>query len=79
MGSIAPTVEWLPQPPRDARSSRSSQPLVPVLREALARLQDIGRFIEPDYEDAGWVSYRLAELLPLDPAAAAPARDRRSQ
>ena len=24
------------------------------------------RFIEPDYEDASWVSYRLAELLPLD-------------
>jgi len=26
----------------------------------------IGRFIEPDYEDAAWVSHRLAELLPLD-------------
>jgi hypothetical protein len=42
------------------------QPLVPLLRRALAQLTTIGRFIEPDYEDASWVGHRLAELLPLD-------------
>ncbi len=26
----------------------------------------MGRFIEPSYEDASWVSYRLGELLPID-------------
>jgi Lon protease-like protein len=33
----------------------------------MTRMASIGRFIEPNYEDAGWVSHRLAELLPLDP------------
>jgi uncharacterized protein len=41
------------------------QPLVGVLREALSRLGDLGRFIEPDYDSANWVSYRLTELMPL--------------
>jgi Lon protease-like protein len=41
------------------------EPLVKVLREVLSRLEKLGRFIEPRYEDATWVSYRLAELLPL--------------
>jgi Lon protease-like protein len=26
----------------------------------------MGRFIEPDYDDAAWVGYRVAELLPLE-------------
>ena len=42
------------------------QPLVPLLRQALAKLTTVGRFIEPNYQDASWVSHRLAELLPLD-------------
>jgi Lon protease-like protein len=42
------------------------QPLIPLLREALAQLKTMGRFMAPDYEDACWVGYRLAELLPLD-------------
>jgi Lon protease-like protein len=32
----------------------------------MARLGNLGRFIEPNYEDASWVSHRLAELLPLE-------------
>ena len=43
-------------------------PLVGVLRKVMARLANIGRFIEPKYEDASWVSHRLAEFLPLQPA-----------
>jgi Lon protease-like protein len=42
------------------------QALVPLLREALGQLKTIGRFMQPDYEDACWVGYRIAELLPLD-------------
>jgi uncharacterized protein len=44
------------------------QPLVPILRQALAKLTSIGRFVEPAYQDSSWVSYRLAELLPLEQA-----------
>jgi Lon protease-like protein len=58
-------IEWLEDAGRVSLPARL-QPLVPVLREALGQLKTIGRFIAPDYEDACWVGYRLAELLPLD-------------
>jgi Lon protease-like protein len=58
-------IEWLEDAGRVSLPPRL-QPLVPVLREALGQLKTIGRFIAPDYEDARWVGYRLAELLPLD-------------
>jgi Lon protease-like protein len=58
------SVEWLAD--RSGMSMGAQfEPLVKVLREALSRLQSIGRFIEPNYDDATWVSYRLAELLSL--------------
>ncbi|MGA8705883.1 MAG: LON peptidase substrate-binding domain-containing protein [Steroidobacteraceae bacterium] len=59
-------VEWL-QEPAPAAVPDEFQPLLPVLRGALAQLKTIGHFVEPDYGDASWVSYRIAELLPLDP------------
>ena len=58
------SVEWNPDPtgiPIDPKYG----PLVAVLRDALSRLSNLSQFIEPRYEDATWVSYRLAELLPL--------------
>jgi uncharacterized protein len=58
-------IEWLGDTGRVSLPPRL-QPLVPLLREALGQLKTIGRFIAPDYEDACWVGYRLAELLPLD-------------
>ena len=58
-------VEWMPQVAR-AAVAEEYQPLVPLLRRALAQLTTIGQFIEADYEDASWVGHRLAELLPLD-------------
>jgi Lon protease-like protein len=57
-------VEWTADPvgvPIDPRF----ESLVTVLRDALSRLANLSQFIEPRYEDATWVSYRLAELLPL--------------
>jgi hypothetical protein len=59
------SVEWI----EDAKGvpvAAQFRPLVPLLRQAMAKMTTIGRFIEPDYEDASWVSHRLAELLPLD-------------
>jgi Lon protease-like protein len=58
-------VEWLEEAGRVCVPERL-QPLVPLLREALGQLKTIGRFMEADYEDACWVGYRIAELLPLD-------------
>lgn len=58
-------VEWLEDAGRVCVPERL-EPLVPLLREALGQLKTIGRFLEPDYEDACWVGYRIAELLPLD-------------
>lgn len=59
-------VQWLrerastPPPPQ-------FESLVSALRKAIASLINSKRFIEPHYEDAGWISHRLAELLPLEP------------
>ncbi|HEY3809739.1 MAG TPA: LON peptidase substrate-binding domain-containing protein [Steroidobacteraceae bacterium] len=58
-------VEWLTEAARLPVADEFA-PLLPVLRGALAQLKSVGHLIEPDYEDAGWVSYRVAELLPLD-------------
>jgi hypothetical protein len=60
------TVDWLPETPLTPLD-RQFAPLVEILRKVMTRMASIGRFIEPNYEDADWVSHRLAELLPLDP------------
>jgi len=60
-------VEWLREPPAEPLEPQF-RPLAQMVREALASLTNSQRFIEPHYEDAGWVSHRLAELLPLEPA-----------
>jgi len=61
------TVQWLEEPPATPLEPQFA-PLVSVLRRVMARLAEIGRFIEPNYEDASWVSHRLAEFLPLEAA-----------
>ena len=57
-------VQWVVEP-AGVPVSDEHRPLLEILRDALSRLSKLGRFIEPAYDDAGWVSYRLAELLPL--------------
>ena len=59
------TIEWMQDAPLTPLDPQF-QPLVSVLRKVMARLESIGRFIEPNYEDASWVSHRLAEFLPLE-------------
>ena len=58
-------VEWLDET-RLVPVPAQFQALVTVLRDAIVRLDSVARFLEPNYEDAAWVSHRLAELLPLD-------------
>jgi uncharacterized protein len=58
-------IEWLPEPKR-VPVAATFAPLLPLLRTALGQLKAMSRYIEPDYEDASWVSYRLGELLPLE-------------
>ena len=61
-------VEWLAEP-ESSPLQPAQGPLVPVLQRVLARLDATARFLEPRYDDAGWVGCRCAELLPLDAAA----------
>lgn len=61
-------VEWLPEP-ESSPLEAAQQPLVRVLQRVLAELGETARFLEPRYDDAGWVGCRCAELLPLDDAA----------
>jgi hypothetical protein len=58
---------WLPEPPPSPPAPQFARE-VSALRKAIASLINSQRFFEPHYEDAGWVSHRLAELLPLEPA-----------
>jgi uncharacterized protein len=58
-------VEWLTEP-RVSPLEAEHRALVPLLREAMAKLTTVARYLEADYDDAAWVGYRLAELLPLD-------------
>ncbi len=62
------TVEWLQEAPHTPLEAQF-QPLIPLLRRVMARIESIGRFLEPRYDDASWVGHRLAELLPLEPPA----------
>jgi Lon protease-like protein len=58
------SIQWLPEPAKVAPAPQFAA-LAQMLRKALAHLTLPGRFIEPRYDDADWVSCRLAELLPL--------------
>lgn len=59
------TVEWLAAPAASALEPQH-RPLARLLRRVLQELGATGRHLEADFDDAGWVANRLAELLPLD-------------
>lgn len=61
-------VDWLPEPEPCALDD-SQQTLAQLLRRVLDTLGDAQCLLEPRYDDAGWVSWRIAELLPLDSEA----------
>jgi hypothetical protein len=59
-------VEWLPVP-ESTPLAAADEPLVAVLRKVLVKMGETGRFLHPRFEDADWVSNRIAELLPIPP------------
>jgi uncharacterized protein len=57
-------VDWLDAEPTNLLPE-SAYPLAELLRQILAQVPEHYHGIEPRYDDASWVGYRLAELLPL--------------
>jgi len=61
-------VEWLAEAPPSAVAPEH-RPLTRLLRRVLQELGDTARHLDADFDDAGWVSNRLAEFLPLERSA----------
>lgn len=61
-------VEWLAEPAPSAVAPEHL-PLTRLLRRVLRELGDTARHLDADFDDAGWVSNRLAEFLPLERSA----------
>ena len=61
-------VEWL-SPSTPSALEPQHRPLADVLRRVLQELGDTARHLQTDFDDAGWVSNRLAEFLPLERSA----------
>ena len=57
-------VEWLPEEPA-AAMPETRRELAEILRQIIQQVEGVYAELEPQYEDAGWVSNRLAELLPI--------------
>jgi hypothetical protein len=58
-------VEWMADPGPDA-IAEEHRPLALVLRRVLQELGETARHLDADFDDADWVSNRLAEFLPLE-------------
>mgnify|MGYP004701882379 CR=1 FL=1 len=57
-------VEWLPQEP-SVPLSDTARPLAEMLQQLLAQMAERYAAVLPRYQDASWVGYRLAEIMPL--------------
>ena len=57
-------VEWLPDEP-SAILPDTAKPLAELLKTLLVQIKERYASITPAYEDALWVGYRLAEILPM--------------
>jgi len=67
-GLLTGTVRWLPEPPVLPVPEHLAE-VVPLLRRLIEKFGG-GHVVEPyRYDDAGWVSTRFAEWLPLKPEA----------
>jgi len=65
-GLLVGEVELLPEPPEQPLP----EPYRPLLKVLETVIGDLGRLyedIEKRYDDAGWVGYRFAEILPMPP------------
>jgi Lon protease-like protein len=61
-------IEWRAAPAATPLSAHH-QPLASVLRRVIPKLGKLTAHLQPDYDDAEWVSNRFAEFLPLDNTA----------
>jgi Lon protease-like protein len=59
------TVEWAP-PERATELPADYQHLAALLRKVLPELGEIYQPVPKHFDDAGWVSARLAEILPIN-------------
>ncbi|MDE2090453.1 MAG: LON peptidase substrate-binding domain-containing protein [Gammaproteobacteria bacterium] len=57
-------VDWLPEEPAMPLPD-TAKPLAELLQQILAQVQERYALVTTAYEDASWVGYRLAEILPL--------------
>lgn len=57
-------VEWLPQEP-SVPLPDTARPLAEMLQQLLAQMAERYAAVLPRYQDASWVGYRLAEIMPL--------------
>ncbi len=57
-------VEWLPQEP-SVPLPDTARPLAEMLQQLLAQMAKRYAMVLPRYQDASWVGYRLAEIMPL--------------
>jgi Lon protease-like protein len=62
VGEVIDLPEDAPQP-----LPAEGVPFAAMLRQLLPRLGDPYSFVDPRYDDSGWVANRVAELAPLDP------------
>ncbi|MDG2376305.1 MAG: LON peptidase substrate-binding domain-containing protein [Woeseiaceae bacterium] len=60
-------VELLP-PPSACKLPEEYKPLAKILRGVIDNLGSLYEDLEKYYDDAGWVSYRFAEILPINVA-----------
>jgi uncharacterized protein len=58
-------VEWLADEPHVELPAQHAH-LGQLLRKVLPELSDMYEHVPKHFEDAGWVAYRLAEILPLE-------------
>jgi Lon protease-like protein len=64
-GLLIGAVDWLAEAPPSALAIEH-EPLAQLLRRVLEELGDTARHLDADFDDAEWVSNRLAEFLPLE-------------
>ena len=65
-GLVVGEIEILPKPP-DCPLPEEYRPLAKILNSVI---DDLGRLyddLDKRYDEAGWVSYRFAEILPISP------------
>jgi Lon protease-like protein len=65
-GLLVGEVEILPSPPECALPEEY-KPFAKILHSVIDDLGRLYEGLDKNYDDAGWVSYRFAEILPIEP------------